>query len=537
MVVMPAPPVPKPADPDLAAAPAVRSEVNYPLVAGMLIAASAVFHFWYAAGGALNLAPDEAHYWEWSRRLDWSYYSKGPMVAYLIALSTRVGGHSELCVRLPAVVLGASTCALAYALTRRLFSSEHVALLAVVAYLACPLFAAGSLFMTTDVPLVFFWVLAIYALVRAVDATGAYAWRWWLVCGAAVGLGLISKYTMAFFFVALAASLALSHRWRAQLRSPAFAVAMLLSVVIFAPVVLWNAAHGWISLHHVAGLAGLAPALAPSTRHPLALLGEFVGGQLGVVSPLLFCGALVALGRSATLGVRRGDDAHLLLACFALPILGFFLVLAVLDKSQPNWPAPAYATAFIAAAVWWDERVRRATNPSQRRRRRAGLALALSLGFAISAVAHFSGWLPRVGIHLPPRLDPTDRLRGWDELGQRVGALLAAAPDHFLMASSYHIASELAFYTPGHPRAYEVNLGRRQSQYDIWGGLDDRRGESALFVTFGEWPAEAFAVICALPRMLDVVRIVRDGQTIETFSIYDCGGFKGTPQFGVPATY
>ncbi|MBF8261431.1 MAG: conserved membrane protein of unknown function, partial [candidate division NC10 bacterium] len=61
------------------------------------------FHLWFIASGRLDLAPDEAHYWTWSKRLDWSYYSKGPMVAYLIALSTRLGGDTDFYVRLPAV--------------------------------------------------------------------------------------------------------------------------------------------------------------------------------------------------------------------------------------------------------------------------------------------------------------------------------------------------------------------------------------------------------------------------------------------------
>ena len=68
-----------------------------------------LLHLWMIASGRWPLSADEAHYWEWSRRLDWSYYSKGPMVAYLIALSTRLGGHTESWVRLPAVLLGTAT--------------------------------------------------------------------------------------------------------------------------------------------------------------------------------------------------------------------------------------------------------------------------------------------------------------------------------------------------------------------------------------------------------------------------------------------
>ena len=62
----------------------------------------ALLHLWMIASGHWPLIADEAHYWEWSRRLDWSYYSKGPMVAYLIALPTRLGANTEFWVRLPA---------------------------------------------------------------------------------------------------------------------------------------------------------------------------------------------------------------------------------------------------------------------------------------------------------------------------------------------------------------------------------------------------------------------------------------------------
>src|SRR5207248_1817565 len=68
-----------------------------PYLAGLLILAAAVFHLVYlAALCPLDLAPDEAHYWDWSRHLDWSYYSKGPLVAWLIRASCElVGSWSE----------------------------------------------------------------------------------------------------------------------------------------------------------------------------------------------------------------------------------------------------------------------------------------------------------------------------------------------------------------------------------------------------------------------------------------------------------
>jgi hypothetical protein len=111
-----------------------------------------VFHLWFIGSGRWPLAPDEAHYWEWSRRLDWSYYSTGPMLAYLIGISTRLGGHTEFWVRLPTTLLGIGLAGIAYTLALRIFQSERAGFLSVVFLSLMPLYVAGSILMTIDPP-------------------------------------------------------------------------------------------------------------------------------------------------------------------------------------------------------------------------------------------------------------------------------------------------------------------------------------------------------------------------------------------------
>src|SRR5271154_3356897 len=75
----------------------------------------------------LDLAQDEAHYWDWSRNLDWSYYSKGPLIAWLIRLSVELFGPLSLAltgsempaVRLPAVACGSLLVVAIFVLTRQ----------------------------------------------------------------------------------------------------------------------------------------------------------------------------------------------------------------------------------------------------------------------------------------------------------------------------------------------------------------------------------------------------------------------------------
>ena len=112
----------------------------------------------------IDLSGDEAHYWVWSRRLDLSYYSKGPLVAYLIRASCAAFGEVMWAVRFPALVLGVGTSLVTYALTKRLFESDRLALGAVLLNHIVPMFIAGSVLMTIDPPFFFCWALATYLL-------------------------------------------------------------------------------------------------------------------------------------------------------------------------------------------------------------------------------------------------------------------------------------------------------------------------------------------------------------------------------------
>src|SRR5436853_7420605 len=113
-------------------------------MAFLLILSAAGLHFlWLVHDCPLDLAPDEAHYWDWSRNLDWSYYSKGPLVAYLIRagcdlagpLSSRLTGSEALAVRLPAVLCGSLLLLSLYVLTAQVWRREGLALLVVAAAL------------------------------------------------------------------------------------------------------------------------------------------------------------------------------------------------------------------------------------------------------------------------------------------------------------------------------------------------------------------------------------------------------------------
>src|SRR5438034_468266 len=137
---------------------------QYRILAAILILASGALHVRYLARDCpLDLAPDEAHYWHWSRQLDASYYSKGPLTAYLIRASCEAFGDSVLAVRLPAVVCGSLLVAGLYVLTARCFGNERLAALVVGLSLTMPALSVSRTLMTIDAPFACMWP---WALVR-----------------------------------------------------------------------------------------------------------------------------------------------------------------------------------------------------------------------------------------------------------------------------------------------------------------------------------------------------------------------------------
>ncbi len=238
----------------------------------------------------VELAPDEAYYWDWSRQLAWGYYDQGPMIGYVIRLTTLLFGTNEFGVRIGvwAASLGALICA--YVLARRVFS-PFAGFLTVVLLGATPLMAVGSLIATYDPPLVFFWALgAGVSGTRPVSAPlKPEQKRAWLWAGLAVGLGFLSKHTMLLIVPCLLLFLVVSPPHRKWLRRPEPYVAFALTLLLYTGVFWWNAQHHWWTFGHLGYLAY-------KTKHtPLSRLGEFIGSQALLLGPGLFL-ACVAVG-------------------------------------------------------------------------------------------------------------------------------------------------------------------------------------------------------------------------------------------------
>ncbi len=436
----------------------------------------------------LDLSPDEAYYWDWSRHLAWGYYSKPPMVAWIIALSTRIFGNTPFGVRVPAAILSTLGLWAIYSLGRRMFGAR-AGLLAAMAAAALPGFDILGLIMTIDAPLIFFWSLAIYCLWMALEKGQGeiHNARWWIASGVCAGLGLLSKQTMIVFWPLAMAFLIVSPRDRHLFSRPWPYVSVGLSFLIVLPVIWWNYGHAWITFHHT-----MHHFQANSGGYCLSLstLLNFLYLQLIVISPVTWI-LMVLVGGGCLLALRpwshRIPRSVSFLTVFSILPLAGILILSLRQRINANWPAPFYVAVSVLVAGWACRQV--SCNPSLHRLRRL-FGPGIAIGLAMAALLYL----------IPPGLavfrldggplDPTVRLRGWKDLGQEVGKIKNGLPDQgkvFLLARRRQTVSELAFYVPGQPEVFCWGDRKEiESQYEVWQGPLDKTGWNCLIVIDAE---------------------------------------------------
>lgn len=444
----------------------------------------------------LELYADEAQYWSWSLAPDWGYYSKPPMVAWLIALTTRLFGDAELGVRAATFIIWPLTSITLYLLTRRLFAgepwAERAAFWSAVAFACLPMTFLGGVLITTDGPLLLFWTLTLYFL------AGAFAldrWRDWLLVGAAAGLGLMSKYSMVFLAPAFLVYLLLTPRHRHLLLSVKPYAAAGLALAIFSPNLLWNARHDFVSFQHTAEISQLDRA----SFHPDALLA-FAGAQFGVFGPVLALGLLLIALRPRTL---LTDSRLAFLVAFSLVPLAAFLGLSLLARAFANWAAFAYAAGSILVVSSW---------VAQQRWR--WLALALGLNVTLGALLyHYHDLTRAFDIELTRQTDPYARITGHRALGRQVQGLLAAHPEARLLGDDRKSFASLLYYArPLSREAAYLNPSRHiDDHYALTMDVARRPEGSFVLVTKGRTQAELkrwFEEVQALKRLH--VRVHRD---------------------------
>jgi 4-amino-4-deoxy-L-arabinose transferase-like glycosyltransferase len=419
----------------------------------------------------LELYPDEAQYWLWSRQLDWGYYSKPPMIAWTIWATTAIGGNAEGWVRAASPLFHAGAGLAVFAIGRRLYDAR-TGLAAACLYILMPGVQLSSLVAATDAPLLFFLSVALLAYVALPATDGARRLAVAAGFGLALGLAFLSKYAALYALIGLALHLALSREGRRAWSPAATAAAVLAFAAALAPNLAWNAAHDFSTVQHTAANAHWDG----RKLFDFAELGDFLASQFGVFGPIPF--AVLIGGTVAALARRRLAGPDLLLACFALPPLLIVMAQAFISRANANWSGAAYVAGVVLAAawlvrwkaVWW---------------RRAALALQGLVAVVFLACVIDPTVAERIGLS-----NAFKRAKGWEQLTQAMiertmaegyrSVSAVAVDDRFLFNAAAYYGRDFFGRTGSPPLRMWVRTAHPQNQAEATAPLRPAEGRRVL---------------------------------------------------------
>ena len=459
---------------------------------------------------------DEAQYWTWAKALDWGYYSKPPVVAWLIAATTALFGDSSFAIRLSSPLLHFGTALIVYGIAVRLYS-ERTAFWASITFASLPAVTLSSTLISTDPALLFFWALSLYGLVRAESEN---ALKWWIFTGIAAGFGALSKYSMLFF----GASALLYFYWQGtakqQLRNPKLWAGVVATIAIYLPNLWWNAQHNFVSYLHTGDNAeGDGFGFFPGE------LFEFIAAQLAVFGPLLLGVLCLLLWRAAR---RRPEGKTALAVAFIAPMLSVILVISLLSRAHANWAAPIYIAATLVVVNWLLER---------------GLKwlLVISLLLHMGAACifyHFDQSAKLAGIELTRKNDPFRRLKGGIELADAAAARMKLYPHAKIVSEERRVVANLMYYLGEQTRAhghtyrqptiiYKWNAeGRIRDHYDLMTNMNAVKGADFLMITRTDSPKKFAPYFRSIETLKPItIPLYRDYSL--KYVVYLLKGFKG----------
>ena len=298
----------------------------------------------------LPLWVDEAQYWEWSKNLDIGYFSKPPLIAFIISFFTNHCGDSEFCIRLPGAIMHFIASFFVYLAASNLFDRK-TALWSSILYITYPAVSFSSVFFSTDAPLMMFWAMAFYFFTNTLAVSTKEGFISWLFLGIVIGLGLMSKYTMSVFIFSIFVYYFLKDQRR--IFSINFYGSMILAYIIFLPNIIWNIDNSLVSYAHTAeNVLSTEELSIDSINLNFADFFEFIGGQLIVVGPVVFIFAFIALFKKAEhqSKIHELDEkkSKFLLFIFFLPLILVGTAISLfMGGTQAHWAAPAYISGSI----------------------------------------------------------------------------------------------------------------------------------------------------------------------------------------------
>jgi hypothetical protein len=417
----------------------------------------------------VDLYFDESQYWSWAQQPAFGYFSKPPLIAWIIAVAERVCGNGEACIRAPSPIFYFGTSLLVYALANALYG-RRVAFWAALTFAFTTSVAFSSRIISTDVPLLFFWALALLAYVKLLTRADI---RWAILLGLALGLGLLAKYIMGCFLIGIIIAAFFDRQAGDFLKTPALWIALAIATLLIAPNLLWNVDNDFATFRHTGeNIRGSGAVFSLHNGF------EFLGSQFGVLGPIVFGFLIAIIFRAGKFALVREDR---LMLAFALPILAIVTVLSFVTRAHANWAGTAVISSVVVVVA-----------VLVRFKAWRWLRLGVAIGIAVQAVLLVGDSIAdRITIPGIAKADIYQPTMGWRAFGEEVGRLARRINAPTVATVRRDDVASLVYYLRDEKRAVLAwpESGPISDHFQMTRPLSATAGEPILLITRCAEPA------------------------------------------------
>lgn len=413
------------------------------------------FRIFFLYINKLELSPDEAQYYSWSLIPAFGYYSKPPMIAYVISISTKLFGNSEWAIRACAPILYGMSGVLVYLITEILSDKKsNIPFTAGVVFLTLPPVSLASAIISTDSCLILFWLSAVFFFLQAIREQKFYQY---LLCGISAGLGMLSKYNMGMFLISACLYLIIN---RPYLKKSYVFIAVTVAFLIYLPNIYWNASHGFVTFSHTHEISGYGNKFAFKIDKFL----QFILAQLMIVGPIVSFYFIRNL--------NKNPNQHLL--PFIAPFFIVIASLSLVSKALANWASPIYPLIIISAAIFLKPKFIKYTLIFNL------IVSGVFYAYPLITDKYHLNLNAKSGTYL--KRDPFKNMRGHALLATEIEKLANDNQAYTILTDERKLTAELLYYT--HNLKFRKYNHHIHDHYDLTIGLGTKdAGENFLYVT------------------------------------------------------
>ena len=367
----------------------------------------------------LELSADEAQYWLWSKKLNWGYFSKPPMIAWLIHVSNNIFGDYDYSIRILAPVIHGINALVIFRLSQEINDNYLAHFLSSLIWLTLPIVGVGSFLMSTDTPLMLIWTTSLLLTVKAYNSDNVFLWS---LAGLIAGLALYAKYAALYLPLGLIIFYIINFQNEQNIKLRGLFLFLMNFIIVSLPNVIWNYFNNFQTINHLSSNAVID---APS----YSLFGTFTFliAQIAILGPLL----LIVFVLTAY-NIKKLNKLSIFLLYFIFPVYILMFIQGFFSEANANWAASALPAITILCGYFLSKRIKFAV-----------LTILSNLLICIFIlIVSFNGNL----IFLDVKSDPLRKLKGWSILSEDLKDTISKEKSDVVLVDRRGIAAELIYY-------------------------------------------------------------------------------------------